>query len=225
MLSMNEEDRTALRLQFQDATLDIPIFLAYHRRCVPGSCEALCCYTGAVLSDQEETTITEIIANHADSLKEWLPHLPDTPCEKVRLYGTNTISLMTKVHPHNYRQELPEHFNHTRCVFADEGGQCGLQRLAIRQEKHMWWYKPLECWLHPIKLITDPKPMITIPTEANDPYYTGGYPGFTAFTSCGKVTADGEPGYKIFFQELEALGTLLERDLIGEIKAHITKKL
>ena len=222
MLSMSEQSKAALHARFHDAELDVAAFLRNYQGCELCTCKAQCCYTGTVLQDGEEKIITDLMKQHAAPLKEWLPKLPKVPFEEVDLLGTtNHACTMTKVRPYNYKRALPEHFDSTRCVFADSEGKCGLQRLSLQQKQHPWWYKPLDCWLHPIRLVADPKPMITIPTEENDPYKTEGYPGYTAFTPCGAVAKSGKPGYEVLSQELAALGTLLKRDLIAEIKAHI----
>jgi len=222
MLSMSEQDKAALRARFHDAVLDVAAFLKNYQPCELCTCKAQCCYTGTVLQDGEKKIIRDVMKRHVVSLKEWLPHLPKVPFETVELLGvTNHTCTMTKVRSYNYPQTLPEHFDETCCVFADDDGKCGLQRLSLQQKQHPWWYKPLDCWLHPIRLIADPKAMITIPTEKNDPYKTDGYPGYTAFTPCGVAARNGEPGYKVFSEELRALGDLLERDLIAEIKTHI----
>jgi len=222
MLAMSERDKAALYTRFHDAALDAPAFLKNYQPCELCTCKAQCCYTGTVLQDGEEKVIRAVMKKHAVPLKEWLPHLPKVPFETVELQGTaKHVCSMTKVRPYDYGRALPEHFDETRCVFADDEGRCGLQRLSLQQKKHPWWYKPLDCWLHPIKLVADPEAMITIPAEANDPYKTKGYPGFTAFTPCGAAAKKGKPGYEVFSEELKALGDLLKRDLIAEIKAYI----
>lgn len=222
MLSMCEQDKAALYARFHDAVLDAAAFLKKYQPCELCTCKAQCCYTGTVLQDGEKKIIKDVMKRHGAILIEWLPHLPKVPVEKVELLGvSNHVCSMTKVRPYGGHRNLPEHFDATRCVFADDEGKCGLQRLSLQQKQHPWWYKPLDCWLHPIRLVDHPKAIITIPTEKNDPYKTQGYPGYTAFTPCGAAAQGGKPGYDVFSEELIALGELLGRDLIAEIKTHI----
>lgn len=220
MLSMSEQARAALYVRFHEATLDVKAFLRNYHSCDLCTCKAQCCYTGTVLQGEEKKVVRDVMNKHGAQLKEWLPDLPKAPYEEVELQGdTAHACTMTKVQPYNYGRGLPKHFDHTRCVFADNEGKCGLQRLSLQEKKHPWWYKPLDCWLHPIRLIAGPTAMITIPTAKNDPYTTEGYPAYTAFTQCGAVTKGGKPGYEVLSEELAALGKLIKRDLIAEIKA------
>ncbi|HEU5046821.1 MAG TPA: hypothetical protein VFT64_03165 [Rickettsiales bacterium] len=221
MLSTSSKDKAALQTRFRHAKLDMEAFARPYRRCKPGTCEAICCEAGTVLHKGEADVLTDIMQQHGAVLRQYLPDLPDIPFEQARTGGSEITAFMTKLRPFSYREALPPHFASTRCVFADDKGFCSLQRLSQESGQHPWWYKPLDCWLHPIQLIAEPSPIITIPTDANDPYRTEGYPGFTAHTPCGSCTQEGEPGHIVFREELQMLGKLLERDFLREIQSHI----
>jgi hypothetical protein len=53
-----------------------------------------------------------------------------------------------------------------------------------------------------------------------DEYVDAEYPGFVAFTPCGKECKDGEPAYKVVAHEIEMLSKLIGRDLMQEILAY-----
>jgi hypothetical protein len=77
-------------------------------------------------------------------------------------------------------------------VFALDDGRCSLQVLATQLGEHPWARKPRVCWLHPLH--EGPAGLVPPPVDpADDPDRRPGYPGFVAFTECGRHRPDGLP--------------------------------
>jgi len=73
--------------------------------------------------------------------------------------------------------------NH-KCVFLDKNGLCSLQKLAIKEGKHKWKYKPLYCILFPLTIFEG---MLTIDDEHIDRLKSCNNNGFseqTIFEAC-----------------------------------------
>ena len=92
--------------------------------------------------------------------------------------------------------------------------RCGLQVLACRDGKHPWYYKPLSCWLLPIK-ISDSE--IHLYDCASDPFRFPDYDGFVSRIFCGQTSDCGLPAAEVLKPELEFLGRILHRNLISEV--------
>src|SRR5690606_34693211 len=89
-----------------------------------------------------------------------------------------------------------------------------LQKLAMARGLHPWHWKPIACWLHPLHI--DARGTLRIPVGRHDELAGKDYPGFAAFTGCGRDRANGTPAASILRGELDALGRTIGRDLAGE---------
>jgi len=143
-------------------------------------------------------------------------NLPDAVI--VRSEWNGIIGKKTATRPFPYRtlvDDYPEHFNETACAFLLEDGRCGLQVLSVQDGKHPWYYKPLTCWLQPIKISNAE---IRLYDEKSDPFKFPDYGGFVIRTFCGRTSPDGLPAVEVLKEELEFLGKLLNRDLLTEAR-------
>ncbi|MEW6192866.1 MAG: hypothetical protein AB1507_05875 [Bacillota bacterium] len=168
------------------------------RPCIFPHCEALCCYDGAYLADGEEDRIKAVVSNHPEHFK----HLPGEYIVDGNWYN-RVKGRKTAVRPFSYQSpDYPKHFNNTRCVFAYEDGRCSLQTAAQELNLHPWHFKPMACWLFPLRFSGS---RITIPPRENekDPdYINEDYPGFITFLPCGRHTEDGLPWYQALQKEI-----------------------
>lgn len=159
------------------------------RRCDLAACEAVCCHDGAWLTDDDEKRL-RLAIRAAPEVFSGLPRV------KVVTAGAGVDrGRKTAVRPHVYRQR-PAHFTDTRCVFADPAGRCTLQLAAVQLGEHPWAYKPLACWLHPLRLTAgaDGEPALLPPAlPGADPDAAPGYPGYATFTPCGRHEPDAPP--------------------------------
>lgn len=122
------------------------------------------------------------------------------------------------------REDLPEdfpvHFPQTRCVFLDTQHRCVLQRLAMDEGLHPWWWKPVSCWMHPLVLVPGlrgGRPVLKVPGLGGDPSARAGYAGFASCTPCGMASAGGPSAAAVLKEELELLGKIGRRDFLGEL--------
>jgi len=169
------------------------------KRCELTVCEGMCCYDGVYLSDDDEWRIREALASEPEAFRSLPPsYITEGSWRGIR------AGRKTEVRAHNYKNpEFPRHFTRTRCVFALEDARCSLQVLAERQGKHKWTYKPKACWMHPLRerasgLVPPPERPEDDPDRIDD-----SYPGYTAYTECGRARIDGEPWTVALADEVE----------------------
>ena len=168
------------------------------RRCDLDLCEAACCYDGVYLRPGEEARLVATVRAH----RAFFAFLPE-PFVVDGTWQNRIQGRKTAVHPHAYRNPaFPPHFARTRCVFARVDGRCSLQVLAVRLGEHPWARKPRACWLHPLRErpggLAPPPVDPGEDADRQDP----DYPGFTAFTECGRHRADGLPWRMVLAEEL-----------------------
>lgn len=125
--------------------------------------------------------------------------------------------------PVELAMDYPEHFPKTRCVFLDKEGRCRIQMHSVRQGRHPWFDKPLTCWIHPLVILPvsgdRSRPLLTLVNEANDPQKTDNYRGFASCTHCGRLDKRGKKARQVLAAELEMLGLISGRDILGELNA------
>ncbi|MSP56292.1 MAG: DUF3109 family protein [Myxococcales bacterium] len=165
------------------------------RRCDLAVCEGLCCHDGVWLTADDEQRIRAGLREGGGAFA----HLP-----KVKITTVHTptgTGRKTATHPHTYRQR-PAHFTDTRCVFAYPDGRCSLQSAAVDAGLHPWTWKPLACWLHPLRIGQAGATLVAPPRRGQDPDAGEAYPGYTTFTTCGADHgADGEPWVEVLAEE------------------------
>lgn len=204
--------------QIREAAVDYGSFAQRLKPCELGICRATCCHDGVFLTDEEQQVIGEVV----DSGKERLAEYGWTEESWLTAEGGRAKSItLANEEP---AEHFPKHFPRTSCVFLDAGHRCVLQRLAMDEGRHPWFWKPISCWMHPLVLKPGERggrPVLTLPSPGNDPAAKPGYPGFSACTPCGMEVADGEPAWQVLGDELGWLGKIGRRDLVGEIEAAV----
>jgi hypothetical protein len=204
-----------LRRQVREARLDHEAFQMPLKVCELTRCRATCCHDGVYLSDEEAVVVagqvdekSDLLANYGWHRSSWMETRDGRT--KTRTIEAGEGGLAT---------DFPAHFPRTRCVFLDEEHRCVLQRLAVDEGRHPWWWKPVSCWLHPLLLrhAADGRPLLTLARPEGDPAAREGYPGFGSHTPCGMERADGIPAWQALRGELELLGRIGGRDLVTEL--------
>lgn len=150
-------------------------------------CQGICCSDGAFLRPEEVRRVHKLVEKYP----EHFSHL-DLPLDYIiDEEWAHGVGKKTNVRKFRYRNK-PEHFKHTKCVFAESDGKCSFQTLAIKQGVHKWKYKPMGCWLFPLE--SDEKGLVSPPrTRKDDPNnLDAAYPGFATFTPCGKHSEKGK---------------------------------
>ena len=172
------------------------------KKCNLDECEALCCYDGVYLRDNEESLILQVIKKYPDhfiNLQEE-PIVYGNWMGKVKGRKTATVPYISK-------KDKPKHFTDTRCIFVTSDYKCSLQVLGIKIGVHPWTFKPSACWLFPLHVIDNkivPPPNI----DEKDPNDIGIiYPGFVKYTQCGRACEDGEKWNLVLKDEINYLMT------------------
>ncbi len=202
--------------QIREAAVDYESFSQRLKLCEFGSCRATCCHDGVYLTDEEQQVIGEVIQTGKARLEKygwtgeaWLTN-----------EGGRAKSITLENEDPGAR--FPAHFPQTRCVFLDAGHRCVLQRLAMDEGRHPWFWKPISCWMHPLVLKPGERggrPLLMLPEPGNDPSAKRDYPGFSSCTPCGMNVADGKPATEVLREELGLLGKIACRDLVAELEA------
>lgn len=221
-LTAYQQTAEVLREQVREAVLDHEAFEQKVRACELDRCRATCCHDGVYLSQEEAEGLQRLLVDHADTFKDYGLSLPVEPIVSVR--GGRSLKTATReADDGELADDYPAHFPKTRCVFLDRQGRCGIQRLAMEQGGEPWFDKPLTCWIHPI--VVQPsnrersRPVVTLVSPENDPQKSKGYPGFASCTHCGRPDEGGKKARQVLATELEMLGAIAGRDLLGELNA------
>lgn len=211
-----------LRGQVREALLDHDAFEQKVRACELERCRATCCHDGVYLSQEEAEGVTKLLDEYRDELTSFGLILPDDPIIKVR-GGRAQKTATREAIAGELADDYPAHFPKTRCVFLDQQGRCGIQMLSVKKGRPSWFDKPLTCWIHPIVILPAnaerSRPLITLVSAENDPQKEEGYPGFASCTHCGRVDEDGKKARQVLTAELEMLGAIAGRDILGELNA------
>jgi hypothetical protein len=207
--------------QVREARLDHAAFERPVRACELERCRATCCHDGVHLSTEEAAGIIELLERQAQTLRDFGLELPAEP---VLAVDGGWKTAVRAARPGELAEDYPAHFPRTRCVLLDPQGRCGLQRFAVAEGRHPWYYKPLTCWIHPLALRPmtrdRDRPELTVHGPEDDPQRTAGYAGFASCTHCGRPDAAGASARVVLAAELAALGQLAGRDLLGELGGH-----
>jgi hypothetical protein len=146
----------------------------------------MCCYDGAYLLEGEEAFLTELLSKVTE-LREAIPatFVVDGYWNGEKLGRKTATREQAYANP-----DYPAHFARTRCVFSDAVGYCRLESFARARGQHPWAFKPAVCWMHPLQ-DEGGEPEAPVASQAEDPYRSPDYPGYSPFTACGRPRADG----------------------------------
>ncbi|MFT4176131.1 MAG: DUF3109 family protein [Luteolibacter sp.] len=207
------ESELELARQIREATIDYEAFEMPLKLCELTKCRATCCHDGVLLEKDEMAIIGDVI---------------ESRCERLAGYGWNPETYLTEENGQGRSvtlenpdppEHFPPHFPKTRCVFLDGEHRCVLQRLAMDEGRHPWWWKPVSCWMHPLILVPGrrgERPLLTLARPGRDPSAKRNYPGFASCTPCGMEADGGSPAHEVLQSELRLLGEISGRDLVAE---------
>lgn len=205
----------SLTFSLREAELDHAAFIQKIKACTLEVCRATCCHDGVYLSEEEAEGVG-LLAEKVAALDGML--LPAEPVQSGS--GGKRKTCTRPARREEFAHDYPKHFPETRCVFLDDHHRCGLQRLAMEEGRHPWFYKPLTCWIHPILIQNrgwDQRPLVTLPAPETDPQKTPDYPGFASCTHCGRPDQDGVAAAEALAPELKMLSRISGRDLLKEL--------
>ena len=205
----------------REAVIDHEAFQVRIKACAMEACKATCCHDGVSLSAEEQESIQDLVASNPESFADILQDREPAGLFETKPNGTQKTAARPAA-SEELAADFPQHFPKTRCVFLDKNHHCALQRFSMMNGLPPWFHKPLTCWLHPI-LIHQPdrhaRPAITLPGPGNDPQTAPDYPGFASCTHCGRPDKLGKPAQDTLEPELEMLGTISGRNLLGELRS------
>lgn len=211
--------------QVRLADVDHEAFSTLVRSCELSRCKATCCYDGVYLGLDEAKMIAQLVDAARPRFEGYGIHLPENVLVTAR-EGRAIKTAVREAKPEELAVDFPDHFNKTRCVFLDELGRCGLQRMSMEDGLGDWYLKPLTCWIHPIAILPPNEsrevPLVTLVNRDNDPQKKEGYPGYGSCTHCGREDKAGQPAYQVLENEIKALGKLAGRDIHGEILMNLS---
>jgi hypothetical protein len=211
----------SLRKRLSNAKIDAREFARKISRCSLETCHGTCCYDGASVDNDTADVIQQLASERAYDFLVMGLTLPEEVVESSEWNGKVGKKTATKKFPfRSLVKDYPAHFNETACVFLLDDGRCGLQLLSEQDGKHSWYYKPLTCWLQPIKISES---SIRLYDDQTDPFKFPGYDGFVSKTHCGRTSACGAPAAEVLAQELDFLGKIIGRDFLAEMNSEKTK--
>lgn len=167
------------------------------KKCDMLKCKGFCCYDGVYISAEEEKRLREIINNHKDYFNLSADSYFEDGNWHNKVKGRKTAT-REFIYPDNF----PKHFNQTKCIFSDDEGLCAFQKLAIKEGKHPWIYKPLACCLFPL---VEKNGQAVPPPNKNQPddyYVDENYKGFINCLYCGQDCDDGQNWQDVLKDEL-----------------------
>ena len=146
-------------------------------------CDAKCCHDGVYMDKDEVKRIRAFVRKYKSEFMD----LPQNYIIKVpSMYEGLPDEIKTLAVKYEHKcDDYPEHFNKTKCVFADEDGFCRLQKVATRHLLHPYHAKPRVCWAFPLEDIR--MAMLSGPpaSQEDDIFYFGDeYPGYMSCLEC-----------------------------------------
>ncbi len=198
---------SALRAMLADAGLDRASFERPLARCDLAHCRGTCCSEGVTLNDEVAAVLRHLLRKEADFFRASGVD-PETALERE---GRAWRTALRPEPFHALVPDYPAHLPDTACAFLLADSRCALQALADARGLHPWHYKPLACWLHPVSISPEG---VVLHDAATDPY--GEHTGFTTATHCGRTAPCGRPAAEVLRAEIDFLGEVLGRDLLGE---------
>lgn len=212
------ETHAAMAHSLKDASFNAAAFERPLKPCDIDSCRGMCCYDGVYVNAEEERVLQGLAKDAKVFFESVGAPVSTDPVVDAEWRGV-TEGRKTAVAPRDFRETMesfPAHFDSTACVFLTPEGRCSLQLLAEHERKDPWFYKPLACTMHPIRLSLENKE-IDLPNKETEPYVLPDYPGYTTATQCGACTSVGKPAHEVLKPELEYLSRIIGRDLVGEL--------
>lgn len=190
----------------RECVLDVAALQTLVKACDLQRCRGMCCHDGVFLGAEEQAVIGELTRESPF----------DTVAGKTK---TRTVAAS----PKQLGDQFPAHFPKTRCVFLTDNHFCQLQKRALTEGRHPWYWKPFPCWLHPLGFRQDRMRrhrVLSLPTPQKDPAATASYPGFASCTTCGRQDGEGQPAWQVLRAELAFLSEIGGRDLLSELQGH-----
>ncbi len=206
-----EESEKRLRRDCHSLKIDKASFENRVLPCQLKQCRGACCHDGVRLSRSEVEVLFDLLEANKSFFESIIPGFPNDPFEHDSDGWKTATSLRESM---GESEEYPAHFPATACVFLTEDSLCGLQLLALKENRHRWFYKPIPCWLHPMKILEGETLCLTFVDEKSDPQRTESYPGFACQTACGKIRENGIPAINNFEAEIQFLEEILGRKLL-----------
>ncbi|GAA5495061.1 hypothetical protein Rhal01_01231 [Rubritalea halochordaticola] len=226
MFSIYKDTARIVGDQVRRADVDHEAFSMLIKPCELSRCKATCCYDGVYLGLEEARIIYQLVDAARPRFEGYGLDLPQDVLMSAR-DGRAIKTMVREAKPGELAKDFPKHFEKTRCVFLDDLGRCGLQRMSMEDELGDWYLKPLTCWIHPIVILPPMNerevPLVTLVNRDNDPQKKEGYPGYGSCTHCGREDKKGMPAYQVLEAEIKALGKLAGRDIHGEILLNLSR--
>jgi hypothetical protein len=174
------------------------------KTCDIDSCKGMCCYDGIYLMDGEE----EYLKNIVQEFKEYFSFLPDNFIVDGNWKNVVT-GRKTEIRKYNsVASDFPNHFERTLCVFAKDDGKCSLQSLAYELNIHKWTFKPVGCWMFPLRVKNGKLVPPTVKQKDDPDYFDDTYPGYSTYVRCGKNAQDGDVYERVLSEEIEYIKSL-----------------
>ena len=219
-----DQATAAVRELVQELEIDFTALDRKVAHCDLEVCHGTCCHDGTYLNDDEAVKIPWLVDHHREEFESFGLDLPN----QVVVFGKEEGGFSgpkTPVRPEpmsELAEDYPSHFPDTACVFLTAEGFCGLQMLAENEGSHPWFYKPFTCWMHPLTIErrSNQPPLLTLHDYESDPQKREGYDGFVSRTHCARTNPCGAPAFEVLSTELEMLGHMGNRDLLGEIQSN-----
>lgn len=202
-----------LRIALRQAKIDTEAFERPLKVCQLAHCRATCCHDGVVLDPLEHTLLEHAATQHTATFARYGLDLSAPLFRQDDAGKWRTTTRAAKAE--ELAPSFPAHFPRTRCAFLDQGHRCAWQLMALEEERHPWFYKPVSCWMHPVALHRSPTegtpPTLTVAGHADEPE------DFTTGTPCGRPTPEGQPARMTLRNELALLGNIAGRDFLAEL--------
>ena len=194
---------TDLAQTVREAALDYESFQTPLRACDLSRCKGMCCHDGVFVGREEREVIEGVFEG-----------------DYFEKRGTRLKTKTSPAEDQLLGEGYATHFPKTRCVFLDEHHHCRLQSLAMREERHPWFWKPFPCWLHPLgfrRQKDSGRPLLSLPSLAAERERGEAGPSFAPCTTCGKRDEGGRPAWQVLQGELSFLSEISGRNLLKEL--------
>lgn len=185
-----------------------------HFRVIPcaklfSRCRGICCSTKVAVTPEEADVLSAVAQKRKEFFRNNGIRLPKKLFKIDAASGRKFIAKRRRsfaelygiIHGFSNKEPSGTMLKFTRtCVFACSDGNCSLQRLSKEENRHQWYYKPINCWKFPVSI---------------DQGRLGLCQSWeTAYFPCADKGEKSLPAKEGLKEEIDFLGCLLDQNIV-----------
>ena len=182
------------------------------------NCWGMCCSLIVGLTEEEAEVLTTLVKEKQSIFNEIGHKIPleiiedDSEnncrflCRRKRPFSQLNKIIYALINFNRFNLKLFQDLLY-KCVFSMDDGACSLERIAQKEGKHRWYYKPINCWKYPLRICDDGS--LSVYDKKANPHFP-----------CNRDNAEGLPASEALKEELQFFGDIIEQDLCQQTQSY-----